>query len=651
MNFFSTSFSTERVRLMLDFLRKRKRSWIITLLLGIIVITFVAFYGGSKYQNQGGSDVAEVNGQAISQREFTLQYQRTLERYRELLKGSLTPEMLKNLNIKGNVLEELIQKRLALQEAQSLGITASDEELVNSLAQVPDFQVAGRFNKDRYLQLLRVNNLNPSEFEEEQRQQLTIQRLYAVILDSVHVTDAEVRDRYRVEQEKINLHYVRLPLSDFIPEVQLTEDEVKQFYDRNKESLKEPLKIQVEYLSYPFEQFLPSAQIDDKEVENYYQANRESKFHHPKQAKVRYISLRLTPAVEAKQKDEVKARASRILADARAGKDFAQLAKQNSDDPSAEKGGDVGWVVQGQLPPTIDKPIFSLAKGEVSNVIETPGGLEIVKVEDTKEEKTESLKEATAEITRTLKAEKGKRDAAAAADRDREKALSGTDFGKLAQERGAAVSVTRWFSNGEVLPEIGPNQEFYKTAFALSAKEISPVIEGTKDYYVLRIKERKEPTVPALEAVRSNIEKGLKESKAHERLLQKANSLLEQLKKEREIARLAEQSHLKLEETGWFARSAQQLPKIGELSEIKASGIVLSVQKPIAERVYAQKDAAYILAFKETQGADMERFEKEKDTLSKQAMGETRQRVLQKFMEGLKAKAKIQVHTATLEEG
>jgi peptidyl-prolyl cis-trans isomerase D len=636
---------------MLDFLRKRKRSWIITLLLGIIVITFVAFYGGSKYQNKGGADVAEVNGQVISQREFAVQYERAMNRYRELLKGSLTPEMLKNLNIKGNVLEELIQRRLVLQEAQSLGLTATDEELVNSLGQVPDFQVAGRFNKERYLQLLRANRLNPSEFEEEQREQLTMQRLYAVILDSVHVTDAEVRDRYRVEQEKINLTYVRLPLSDFIPEVKLTEDEIKQFYGRNKESLKEPLKIQVEYLSYPFDQFLSSAQISDKEIEDYYQVNRESKFHQAKQAKVRYISLRLAPTADAKQKDEVTARANRILADARAGKDFAQLAKQNSDDPSAQKGGDVGWIAQGQLPPTIDKPIFALAKGETSNVIETPGGLEIVKVEDIKEEKTQSLKEATAEITRILKTEKGKREAAGAADRDREKALSGSDFSKLAQDHGAAVSVTRWFSNGEVLPEIGPNQEFYKNAFALGGKEISPVIEGTGAYYVLRIKDRKEPTVPPLDAVRPNIEKGLKESKAHELLLQKANGLLEQLKKEKDIGRLAEQNRLKLEETGWFIRSAPQLPKIGELPEMKTGGIVLSAQKPLPERIYTQKDAAYILAFKERQEADMERFEKEKDTLTKQAVGESRQRVLQKFVEGLKAKAKIQVHTATLEEG
>src|SRR5262249_2743427 len=147
--------------------------------------------------------------------------------------------------------------------------------LANSIAQIPEFQVAGRFNKERYLQLLRANKLTPEQFEEEQRAQLTMQRLYGILLDSIQVTDAEVRDRYRLEQEKINLQFIRLPSSDFISEVKLTEEEIKKFYDRVKESLKEPLKVQVEYLAYPFDQFASSAQVSEKEIEDYYQANRE----------------------------------------------------------------------------------------------------------------------------------------------------------------------------------------------------------------------------------------------------------------------------------------------------------------------------------------------------------------------------------------
>jgi peptidyl-prolyl cis-trans isomerase D len=635
---------------MLDFLRKQKRNWGITILLGIIIVVFVAFYGGSKYRDSTAVEVAEVNGETISQREFALQYERAVQRYREILKGSLTQDMIKGLNLKANLIEELIQKKLVLQEARSLGLLATDDDLVDHLGKAPEFQIAGRFSKDHYLKILQANRLVPGQFEEEQRDQLTMQRLYSIILDSVQVTDAEVRDRYRLDQEKLNLYYIKLPVSDFVSQVKLSEDDIKKFYERNKESLKEPLKVQVEYLNYPYEQFASAIQVSDKEIEEYYQANLESKFRKPKEAKVGYISIRLAPEADANQKKATRERADRIVKEARGGKNFAELAKRESDDPSAAKGGDAGWVTQGQMEPTLEKTIFSLAKGEISNPVETPAGFQIFKVEDMKNEKTPTLKEATPEIIKALKNEKAKREAAKIADRDREKALSGSDFNKLAQEGGVKVSVTNWLSVGQTVPEIGDNQEFYKNAFAMAPKDISPIIEGNNAYYILRLKQRIEPTVPPLENARGQIEKGLKESKAYEMALQKGNSLLEQLRKEKDIVKLAQANDLKLDETGWFSRSAPQLPKIGELAEMKAGPIAVSPQKPIPDRLYTQKDILYLFAFKDSQGADMGQFEKEKDILRKQALAESRQRALIKFLEGLKAKAKIKVNTAFLEE-
>jgi peptidyl-prolyl cis-trans isomerase D len=518
---------------------------------------------------------------------------------------------------------------------------------MTAIAQVPDFQVNGRFNKERYLQLLRANGLNPSQFEGEQREQLTIQRLYSILLDAVHVTEAEVRDRYRFEQEKINLDFIRLPLSKYLPEVKLTEEEIKNFYERRKEALKEPLKVQAEYLSYPFDKFSSAAQVTDKEIDDYYQANRETKFHKPKEVKMRYILVR--DSADAKKEDNARARADRILKEARAGKDFAQLAKQESADSTAAKGGDVGWLTQGQLPPLLDKTVFALGKGQISDAIETPAGLHILKVEDVREEKTQSLKDATPEIIRILKTEKAKREAVRLADSSREKALSEADFAQLAKETGAVVNVTRPFTKGEILPEIGQAPEFYKTALALNPKEISPVIEGTNAYYVMKIKQRNEPTVPPLDAVRSKIETSLKESKAHEMMQQKAKVLLDEIQKEKDIKKVAQQNGLKLEETGWFPRSGAQIPKIGELSEVRSGGLTLSAQKPFPDKVYTQKDNAYILAFKAGQPADMERFDKEKEQLTNQLLGEMRQQVMQRFVESLKAKAEIQVHLNSLE--
>ena len=646
----SSDLTLKGLSRMLDFLRKKKRSWIITILLGLIIVVFVAFYGGSQQPTGVASDVAEVNGESISQREFIMHYQRAVERYREMFKGSLTPELLKNLNIKQSLLEEMIEARLVLQEARRLGLTATDEELMNAIAQISEFHVNGRFNKERYIQLLRANRLTPAQFEEDQRKQLTIQRLLGVLADAAHVTEAEVRERYRFEQEKINLQFVRFSASDYLSEMKVTDEEIQKFYERNKESLKEPLKVQVEYIPYAFDQFSTPVQLTDKEIEDYYDANRITKFTMPKQAKVRYIMVRLDPGADAKQKETALARANRILAEARGGKNFAELARKESGDPSAEKGGEIGWLNQGQLPEALDQRIFALAKGEISEPIETPLGFHIVKVEDIKEARTQSLAEARPVITRELQLEKGKYEAAKSADRDREKAASGNDLSKLAQESGLSLKTTRLFSEGEVLPEIGPTQEFYKSALSLKAKEVSSVIEGTNAYYILEVKERKEAFVPPLDSVLGKIEKGLKESKAYEIAVQKANDLLDQLKKEPNLAKLVRDKKLKLEETGLFARNTQQLPKVGELQNLTIGSLALSARKPVADKIFTQADTAFVFAFKESQAADMAQFEKDKSQLMQQGLAEARQRILMKFKDELKAKAKIEVNSGPLEE-
>src|SRR5262249_35451372 len=144
---------------MLDVLRKRKRSWIIIFLLGLIIVVFIAFYGGNKIPDPASQHIAEVYGQIITQQEFALHCPEELRRYREMFKGALTREREKNLNLRGSLLEQLIEKRLILQEARNLGLAATDEDLMTAIAQVPDFQVNGRFNKDRYLQLLRANRI------------------------------------------------------------------------------------------------------------------------------------------------------------------------------------------------------------------------------------------------------------------------------------------------------------------------------------------------------------------------------------------------------------------------------------------------------------------------------------------------------------
>ncbi|HEY2990605.1 MAG TPA: SurA N-terminal domain-containing protein [Candidatus Binatia bacterium] len=635
---------------MLDILRKRKRSWVVTLLLGLIVVVFVLFYGGRAMREGETEKIAEVNGETISQREFGAYYQKVMDFYRNLLKGDLTPETMKNLKLKGKVMEDLIQRHLLLQEARRLGLEVTDEELADAIARAPEFQIEGRFSKNHYLQLLRANRLEPTQFEEERRDDLAVQKLFDIIQDAVHVSENEARERYQFAQEKVSFSFIRLSADDFLPQAGVTEQEIKDYYDRNKAALADPLKVQVEYVIYPFAQFAAKVQPSEKEIEEYYNRNRATRFQQPRAVRARHILVRVPSGGDAAQKGGARAKAEAALKEARGGKDFAELAKKYSDDPGASQGGDLGWVNPKQFVAVLDQALFALKKGEVGAVVESPLGYHIFKVEDVRPEKTASLKDAMPEIMRALKGERGKVEAARAADADRGKALSGAELSALAKERGLAAKMTPLFGAGEVFPEIAPMEEFKRAAFSLAVKEVSPAIEGPNGYYVLRVAQKKEPAVPPLDVLRGEVESRVKRAKALDLANKKAQAVLDQLNQEKDIDKVARANGLQVGDTGWFARGDGEIPKVGALQDVRPGGIAISAYKPIADRPYAQKDGIYLFAFKSSQGPDMSRFEKEKRGLMEQALQEKKQAVMKQFVDDLKAKSRIEVEPRVLEE-
>jgi peptidyl-prolyl cis-trans isomerase D len=277
---------------MLDVLRKKKRSWIVTFLLAAIVIVFIAFYGNRNAGDSGAEKVASVNGETISQRDFAVEYQKVLDNYRNMLKGELSPETLKSLRLRSKVIDDMIDRRVLIQETRRLGLTVSDEELMSAIGRAPEFQVEGRFSKNRYLSLLRANRVSASQFEDDQRDQLLLRKLLDVVQDSAQVSESDVRDRYAFEQEKVSFGFIRLSAGDFLSQVAVSDADIKNYYDRNKAAITEPLKVRVEYVLYPFDHFAGKAEIGPRDIEDYYNRNREARFHQQKSIKLRHILLR-----------------------------------------------------------------------------------------------------------------------------------------------------------------------------------------------------------------------------------------------------------------------------------------------------------------------------------------------------------------------
>ncbi len=629
---------------MLDFLRKRKRSWTVLFLIAVIAFVFALYFGSSSLQPDPTlGTVAEVNGEPISSRELELRFRRVMQTYR-----NRSRETIDRLNLRMALLDNLIQNRLLLQEARRLGLRLTDEELTDSIAKNPVFQTNGRFNKDLYVRTLRYQRITPEQFEQEKREEMIIEKLFDIIRDSVRVTEGEVRERYRLDKEKINLYFIRFSKKDFVPKAEVSAEELKDYYEQNKEALKEPTKVSVEYIAYPYARFASKIQVGQKEIEEYYNLHRDKKYHQKRAVRLRHIFFRLPSQDDTKAMEKVRSKAEGALGEARAGKDFAELAKKHSEDSTASRGGDVGFLSKGQLLPDLERIAFALKKGEISDLIKTSFGFHILKLEAIREEKTQTLKEVEKKITGTLQEERGREEAVKAGESDRTKALDGTSLSTLANEGERSVKVTPFFRSEEGLKDVGPVDAFYTSSFALTPEQVSPVVEGPKVAYLIKLKERKESFLPALEAIRGDVTRIVKEKKAMLMANEKGLALLAELKDKKDLQKLASQHGLRLEETGLFPRSHSQIPKVGFLDDRQPGGMPLSSGRSIPDQLYTQRDALYLFAFKESQGTDMQSFEKEKSSLVESALQERRQRVLGKFIEGLKVKAKIEVETESL---
>src|SRR6266568_6325795 len=201
---------------MLDRMR-RHRNWL-KWSLALVCLAFVIFYipdflRGSGADAASSDMIAKVEGHDITAGEFRRTYQAQLQAYRASYGSNMSEQLLKQLGIDQQILQQLVDERAALAEADRLGIKASDEEVRQRIFSMPAFQENGNFiGEQRYQQLLRMQRppLSPSEFEDSIRRTVAVEKLRATVTDWLSVADQELEQEYRRKNDKVKLAVVSL---------------------------------------------------------------------------------------------------------------------------------------------------------------------------------------------------------------------------------------------------------------------------------------------------------------------------------------------------------------------------------------------------------------------------------------------------------
>jgi peptidyl-prolyl cis-trans isomerase D len=330
---------------MLDRMR-RHRNWLnwslVLVCLAFIIFDIPDFLRGSSGADASGDAVAVVEGHEIKADEFRRTYEAQLQAYRAAYGGNMSEQLLKQLGVEQQILQQMVDERASLAEAERLGIKVSDEEVRQQILTIPAFQDNGAFiGQQRYQQLLNSQRppMTPSEFEDGVRRSLVVERLRVALTEWLAVPDKDLEQEYRRRNDKVKLAIVTVPIDSLRGQVTASDTEVASYFDAHKDAFRIPEKRKMKYLLVDVDALRAKVSVPPSDVERAYNDNIEQ-YSTPEQLRASHILLK----TEGKDDAAVKAKAEDVLKQAKSGADFAALARKYSEDEaSAKNGGDLDY--------------------------------------------------------------------------------------------------------------------------------------------------------------------------------------------------------------------------------------------------------------------------------------------------------------------
>lgn len=631
---------------MLKFMRRNaSATWIQGLFLAIVAV-FMLWGVGVGVRGDKTQVAAEVNGATIGVNDFERAY-RNLERaYQEIYKDRFDANLMQALNLRGRAMDQLIQVKLLAQAAENLGLEVTDTELRNEIATTPGFQRDGVFNRDVYVRVLASNKLSPSQYELSEREQLLVRKMQDLITGGIHVTDAEVHDRYNFDNEKVSLRYVALTGDMFLDQVQVDDAAVAAHYNDHKDDFREPERVKIDYAQYTGAKFADGVQIAAPDVEAYYQGHQDE-FTKQEEVHARHILFRSSPSASAEDKAKVKAKADGVLAKAKAGEDFAKLAQESSEDTSnAPQGGDLGFFPRGRMVPEFEQAAFALEPGKVSDLVQTNFGWHIIKVDEKHPGGVEPLDQVRTKIEATLRNERARNLAQAKANDAQGKVSGGATLAAATAADGVEIKTSPAVGTGESIPGFDHSDLLIDAALKTEVNKVGSVLDAGSSFVVFTVTEKIPSTVPALDAIKDKVSSAARKLKAADLAKAKAAVLLEQLKASKDLDALATANSLKVEETDGMPRAGAYIPGLGGNADLKKDAFALTKEAPVGKQVYDVTGRQVLVVLKDRIAPDAADFDKKKEGLLTQLEGRRRTEALTAYVEDLKKKARIHMGPA-----
>ena len=628
---------------MLQLLRNKAQSTFIQIIVVIIALVFI-FWGVGTNMMGSREAALVVNGEEISFQQFQQAYDRAYQRLSDQFGGNVPKGIAETLGIKQQVINQLIQTSLLRQGAGEMGLVISGEEIQDIIKEMVQFQENGSFSLEQYKAVLASNRLAPSKFESSMQYDKLSETAAREISNFVTVaTNFEVENIFSQVNRKVALNYVKISPSEFTEQVEINDNILSDWFETVKEQYKTEPQLKLRYLAFTYDSVGKKIEIDDTKIEEYYQTNLNS-YKVAEQRHARHILFKAEESDPDGIHTEKSDKAAEILELAQEGADFAELAKEYSEGPSKNSGGDLGFFEQGSMVPVFDIAVFSMKPGDISEVIKTRFGYHIILLEEVKPATTRELKEVRESIIGTLQKKEAENIAFQMANSAYEGIIGAGSLENYTKDNlQAEIIKTDFFTRSKPPKIIADDPEFINKSFALNKGELSSLIKGQSGYAIFYAEDITEPAFPPFSDVKDRLQKDYKKIKSEEMAKKTAEDLLADIRSGKELKTVASERELEIKASEYLSQKTQE--QNGDFpAELLSQAFLLSSPSPFPEEPGQVEDNYYIYSFLDSQTPELPEESDEIEQLKKNLVQFKQQQLLSAWLMHQEKEAKITQH-------
>ncbi len=360
---------------MLAIIRDKATGWIAGVIVGLLVISF-AFWGVSFYSGQAGElNVAKVNDVDISFQSFQRSFSQLRKQMQSVLGDSLSLE--EDTFIKNQTIEKLIESELINQLVIDSGLNITNEKLVEAIKNIEFFRNEEGFDRIKYERSINTIGMPASIFEAQLRMDLLSEQLRAGFFETTFVLEPELENILRLESQSRDITYTILSLPSFIEDGEISDSDIDTFYQANPSLFTQSEQVKIAYLELNVKELAKDIETNEESLRNFYNDNKGD-YDVDDQRSVRKLFVKTGEKVTNENKTKAEAVITSALELVNEGKDFEEIVKQSTGETL--EFSEHTFMSKGIMGKEVDEFLFNSEEGEVSKVIETKEGFNIVKV-------------------------------------------------------------------------------------------------------------------------------------------------------------------------------------------------------------------------------------------------------------------------------